>query len=140
MRTGRPTLIAAVGAVVTALLVLGLTPHVARADGAIARGGGRVGISYNLPDMERAEHKALRECGRRECRIIFRFAHACAAYASSRDGAYGYARAENPEIARRHAIEKCRHYRGRDCAVRVSGCDRRNGQRDAPRRDLQERR
>jgi hypothetical protein len=124
MAVRRLTSFAAAGLLLAAFLFSGLAVSPARAAGAIARGGGSVGISYNLRTRAEADRKALRECGHRQCRVIFHFERKCAAYAEGINRPYGYAAAPDQRTADRRALSYCRRYHGKDCQVRLKGCDR----------------
>jgi len=91
----------------------------ARAEGALAVGGGSFGFTRNEPTMNYAEQLALTRCGNSQCKIVETFSHACEAYAQASSGAAGWARGSE-RIARRHAVENCADAGGEDCTVRTN--------------------
>jgi hypothetical protein len=98
------------------------------ANGALAidsNHGRAYGLGVNYESMAGAERRALIECGR-GCKIVVRFPSACAAYAADQtEGStvYGWAPANNRDDAKAKAIMNCRKYGGKNCTVRVWGCN-----------------
>ena len=106
-----------------------LAPGAAIANGALAIDGNQgqgYGFSYDYPDMRGAEQRALRECGQ-GCRVVLRFASGCGAYAADQargSSAYGWGTAATGQAAQNRAMSEC-SARGRQCMVRVWGCNSR---------------
>jgi hypothetical protein len=100
------------------------------ANGALAidaNQGRAYGLGVNYDSMVGAERRALAECGR-GCRIVVRFPSACAAYAADQSKGstvYGWAPGNDRDQAQAKAIMNCRKYGGRQCSVRVWGCNSR---------------
>jgi hypothetical protein len=115
-----------------ALLALALSTagvH-AMAAGALAidsNKGDQYGFSYDYPNPEQAEQRALRECGR-GCHVVLRFGNGCGAYAadqSKTSGAYGWAITPSSNGAQKTAVSECQAKGGSRCMVRSWGCDTR---------------
>ena len=98
------------------------------ANGALAidsNQGNQYGFSFNYPTMQDAVNRALYECGP-NCRIVKTFSYGCGAYAADQQPgstAFGWGTANNPTDAQRTAIQYCRQYGGRQCIIRVWGCN-----------------
>lgn len=89
--------------------------------------GSRWGYSHGYSSESGAVNRAVGECGR-GCRSVVTFNNACAAYAVDRTSGstvYGWARASSRGAAENSALGYCRSYGGRNCAIRVWGCDKR---------------
>ncbi|WP_295893799.1 DUF4189 domain-containing protein [uncultured Vibrio sp.] len=87
--------------------------------------GSKWGFAYNYSSTSEADQKALRECGS-NCRIVKRFQNECAAYAadqSSGSTAYGWATASSRSSAQNSALKYCSNQGGKNCQVRVWGCE-----------------
>ena len=110
---------------ILAVLLTGAVSSAAWAEGALAVGGGRYGISADKHDRHQADRRAEELCGVSDCRVVMNFVGECAAIAYSRNGARGWARGENRERAGRHAVEQCHSQHGHDCEVAAVECDRR---------------
>jgi len=106
-----------------------LVPGASLANGALAldsNQGPAYGFSYDYPDMRGAEQRAVRECGQ-GCRVVLRFATGCGAYAADQargSTAYGWGTAATGQAAQNRAMSEC-SARGRQCMVRVWGCNSR---------------
>lgn len=89
--------------------------------------GSRWGYSHGYSSEAGAVTRAVSECGR-GCRSVVTFNNTCAAYAVDRTAGstgYGWARASSGTAAQNSALAYCRSYGGRNCAIRVWGCDNR---------------
>jgi|FEC22Drversion2_1045045.scaffolds.fasta_scaffold00023_48 hypothetical protein len=89
--------------------------------------GSRWGYSYGYTSESAAIRRAVGECGH-GCRAVVTFNGACAAYAVDRTAGstvYGWARASSRSAAEGAALGYCRSHGGRNCAIRVWGCDNR---------------
>lgn len=95
------------------------------AEGAVAVGGERYGISYNQKNTRTAERRALEVCND-DCRIVLRFDGGCASFASDGHGGRGWARDENSRKSESGAVRYCRQYskHPKGCEVRMTQCDR----------------
>lgn len=115
--------------VLVAVALLGATVS-ARAAGALAidrNQGPAYGFSYDYAQMADAERRALNECGR-NCRVVLRFQTGCGAYAADqRRGStiYGWGTSPSRDGAQRRALDECGRAGGRQCIVRVWGCNSR---------------
>ncbi|RDV25252.1 DUF4189 domain-containing protein [Alteromonas aestuariivivens] len=110
------------------LTIITFTPASALAVGALAidgNQGGQYGFSYDYDNVADAKNRALRECGS-GCYIVQVFETGCAAYAADQaqgSTAYGWGKASTSNEAKTIALSYCREYGGRNCIVRVWGCN-----------------
>lgn len=87
--------------------------------------GSSYGYSYNYPTAEKADARALQECGS-NCYIVKNFNGGCAAYAADQapgGAAWGWGTAPSKEQAQELALNYCRQYGGTQCIVRVWSCN-----------------
>jgi hypothetical protein len=104
-------------------------PTAAFAYGALAidsNHGGAYGFSYDYSTMRDARNRALSECGG-GCTVVVTFTSGCAAYAADqRSGSSVYGWTNNMPsrgAAQSGALAECRAHGGRQCLVRVWGCE-----------------
>lgn len=108
--------------IASALLVVS-TSTTAWGAGALAVGDGHYGYARNMDSRSEAEQRALRECGHRGCRVVMTFHNTCAAYASARNGAGGWAWNDDIDEAGSSALGECRAHGGRGCEINMAKCD-----------------
>jgi hypothetical protein len=87
--------------------------------------GEKYGFSFNHPNSEQAEKRALRECGS-DCAVVLRFRAECGAYAADQakgSNAYGWGTGATSSIVQQRALSECRAKGGSSCKVRSWGCD-----------------
>lgn len=87
--------------------------------------GEKYGFSFNHPNSEQAEKRALRECGS-DCEVVLRFRAECGAYAADQakgSNAYGWGTGATSSIVQQRALSECRAKGGSSCKVRSWGCD-----------------
>lgn len=87
--------------------------------------GEKYGFSFNHPNMDQADQRALRECGA-DCSVVLRFAGQCGAYAADLakgSNAYGWGTGNTSSNTQARAMSECRARGGSSCKVRAWGCD-----------------
>jgi hypothetical protein len=87
--------------------------------------GRAYGLSYDYPNPQEADARALKECGT-GCHVVKNFATGCGAYATdqARGGtASGWGIASSEKEAKDIALNYCRQYRGINCMIRVWSCN-----------------
>lgn len=87
--------------------------------------GEKYGFSFNHPNSEQAEKRALRECGP-DCAVVLRFRGECGAYAADQakgSNAYGWGAGATSSVVQQRALSECRVRGGSSCKVRSWGCD-----------------
>jgi hypothetical protein len=94
--------------------------------GAIAydRASGAWGLADSYPDKKRADISALYYCGKHgnDCRIVSRFANACAAVMSGKNNIVTWGTAATAEAAQKEAQQKCAKNAGGSCVVQFAHC------------------
>jgi Domain of unknown function (DUF4189) len=117
--------------IVVALLAFGYTllpsTPASAGYGAVAwdEATGKYGRSFNQPDRQRAEERALGECGASGCKILTWAGPArCLALATSEDGKQAAAvQRKDRDAARLAALKLCPKTAG-ECVVRVTDCNK----------------
>ena len=87
--------------------------------------GEKYGFSFNHPNADQAERRAMRECGS-DCSVVLRFARECGAYAADQakgSNAYGWGTGPTSSAVQQRALSECRAKGGSSCKVRSWGCD-----------------
>ncbi|MDJ1159430.1 DUF4189 domain-containing protein [Chelatococcus sp. SYSU_G07232] len=113
---------------VLTFMLFAAAPSAAEAYGALAvdyAQGTRFGFSRNQPTEQKAREVALGGCGA-GCTVIVTFRKSCAAYAADQTtGSPAEALVKGPAAAavRDQALSDCRKRGGRQCSLRVWGCD-----------------
>jgi len=72
--------------------------------------GEKYGFSFNHPNADQAEQRALRECGP-DCRVVLRFSRECGAYAADQakgSNAYGWGTGATSSAVQQRALAECR--------------------------------
>jgi hypothetical protein len=121
----------------TSVLAIGLTAAVtafASAGPALAQYGAIAydsancawGDSWNYPNQEAANTRALADCKGPGCRVVAKIGpHFCAALAATANcKGWGWASRPTRDAAALGAMQECQHYNAGQCAVRASDCNR----------------
>jgi hypothetical protein len=110
-------LLAAVVTVTTATTCL--------AEGALALGNDRFGMSVGHRSRHEAEKIALEDCRSSSCKVVMTYANECAALAFDGYDARGWGRDNSRQHAEHRALEECRKRSGHPhrCEVRAARCD-----------------
>ena len=115
------------GLLVAALLGATASAHAAGALAIDRNHGAGYGFSYDYAQMADAERRALNECGP-NCRVVLRFQTGCGAYAADQargSRIYGWGTSPSRDGAQNRALDECGRAGGRQCIVRVWGCNSR---------------
>lgn len=89
--------------------------------------GSRWGYSHGYGSQSAAMGRALAECGG-GCTVVVTFDRTCGAYAVDRtagSSVYGWGLGTSRGRAEQTALGYCRSHGGRNCSIRVWGCDNR---------------
>lgn len=112
----------------TVALILSMLASQVMAVGAIAidsNHGSRYGFSYDYPNIEEAEQRALNECGD-GCQVVLDFNTGCGAYAADQaqgSSVYGWGTATSKSAVQSRALAECEAQGGTKCVIRVWGCN-----------------
>lgn len=77
--------------------------------------------------MKEAAARALAECGK-GCSVVLTLHHGCGAYAADQEegsSIFGWAQSDDSDGAQFRALEECQAHGGRQCIIRVWGCNSR---------------
>jgi len=98
----------------------------AQSYGAIAYspGTGGYGYSYKYANRTEAESRAIKECGKSDCKVATWFFNNCGALATSSDGAWGGGHADSERGAQVAAQTRCAKEGGTHCEIKFTQCSR----------------
>jgi len=123
----RPTGMFAIGLAAVVTAFVGASPARAQS-GAIAYDSANCawGDSWNFPNQEAANARALAGCRGAACRVVAPIGpHLCGALAATANcRGWGWATRPTRDAAALGAMEECQHYNAGQCTVRVSDCNR----------------
>ena len=112
--------------VAMALSVIGTQALAAGALAIDGHQGGHFGFASNLASIDKAEQKAMKDCGI-GCQVVLRFEKGCGAYAadqSSESKAYGWGALNTMAESQARAMASCEARGGKQCKVQASGCNK----------------
>ena len=96
----------------------------ARSYGAIAYGteSGAIGYSQTYGNQKQAEARAMKECGKSDCKTAVWYYNSCGALAADDDGDWGADHGDDEQRAGKAAIAQCASVNGKTCKVIASYC------------------
>jgi hypothetical protein len=96
----------------------------ARSYGAIAYSvdSGAIGYSQTYGNQKQAEARAMKECGKSDCKVAVWYYNNCGALATDDDGDWGADRGNNEQQAGKAAIAQCTSVNGKTCKVIATYC------------------
>lgn len=87
--------------------------------------GSQYGFAHGHPNTEKAEQRALSECGG-GCKVVLQYNSGCAAYAADQSkgaSANGWGTGSSGSAAQGRAQSECQSRGGSSCIVRSWACD-----------------
>jgi hypothetical protein len=85
---------------------------------------GSFGYSYEHANRTQAESRAVRECGKDDCKVATWFFNNCGAVAAASNGAWGGAQGGSERTAQSAALSRCANEGGTSCEIKVTRCSR----------------